>query len=85
MGTAEQKGFLKGEDIYFARLKGKQKESVAFQPSLQQVACRLHPQLELWGVTIKCNEVEQDRLEHCSVAVPEAWEVVSKSAWESFI
>lgn len=60
VGTAEQKGFLKGETsvIYFARLKGNQKESAAFQPSLQQVACRLHPQPELWGVTIKCSEVE---------------------------
>lgn len=46
VGTAEQKGFLKGEDtsvICSTRLKGKQKESVASQPSLQQVACRLPP------------------------------------------
>ena len=61
VGTAEQKGFLKGDEtsvVYSARLTGKQKESAAFQPSLQQVACRLHPQPELWGVAIKCNEVE---------------------------
>lgn len=46
VGTAEQKGFLKGEEtsvVCFTRLKGEQKESVASQPSLQQVACRLHP------------------------------------------
>lgn len=46
VGTAEEKGFLKGEEtsvIWCTRLKGKQKESVASQPSLQQAACRRPP------------------------------------------
>lgn len=44
VGTAEEKGFLKGEETSVsARLKGKQKESVASQPSLQQGVCRLPP------------------------------------------
>lgn len=37
VGTAEQKGFLKGEEAYLicsTGLKEKQKESVASQPSL---------------------------------------------------
>lgn len=61
MGTTEQEGFLKREDtsaFCAAKLKGKQKGAAAFQPSLQQVACRLHPQLELWEVPMKCSEVE---------------------------
>lgn len=43
----EQKDFLKGEDttdVYAAWVKGKQKQAAAFQPFLQQAACRLRPQ-----------------------------------------
>lgn len=45
-GNSRTESFLKGEEtsvICCIRLKGKQEESVAPQPSLQQVACRLPP------------------------------------------